>query len=119
MQSQGVLCRQVRSEEGLISSLSLHKSGCRLDFAAGSQGDLGASHFASHLGRGDAINLLLYFIQASEYNGRHLAADWSPAPELSTSPQCTALCPAPWGGDLLPSTSPKGPWVRWLSSAVT
>lgn len=109
----------MRSEEGLASSRSLHKSGCRLDSATGFCGDLGASHFASHLGRGDAINPLLCFIHASEYNGRRLPADWSPAPGLSTSPRHTTLCPAHWGADPLPGSSPKGPWVRWLSGAVT
>lgn len=65
------------------------------------------------------FNFILYFIHASEYNGRHLAADWSPVPGLSTAPQRSALRSDLWGGDPLPSTSPKGPWVRWLWGAIT
>lgn len=113
MQSHVVLCRWVRSVEGLSSSLSLHKSGCRLDFAAGSHSDLGAGHFTSHRGMVDVINPLLYFIHASEYN----ESVWLPPGALPLG--FPPPCPAPWAGDPLPSTSQKGPWVRWLLGAVT
>lgn len=74
--------------------LSLHKSGCRLDFAAGSRSDLGAGHFTSHRGRADVINPLLYFILASEYN----ESAWLPPgalplgfPPLSSTRHCAQL----------------------------
>lgn len=61
----------------------------------------------------------LYFINANENNGRHLAVDWILAPGLPTYPQYPALCSAFRGGGSLTRTSPKSPCVRWLLGAVT
>lgn len=72
----------------------------------------------SRLSLGGAIPEL-YFIHANENKGRHLAADWTLAPGLPTSPQCIALGSALRVGDSLTRTSPKCPCVRRLLGAVT